>query len=519
MPSEKQCQHYERQGEPHGQPDQRSAERFFGAAPVAQGAQEKSKEQADEAVAEIESNTLEREYGRSPARLDQGVEIIGEKKADGGHGCAEREGEYHAPPSPAQGQSCQSRQGNNREPEEIPTGRTVLHHALRDGGDKETKRSKASPDQTVTGGREIDQPKIRTGEGQKQSDRGIEQQAGENDEECQRRVDDPFPRGEHPLEGSLRNWRGFIAGGRDAGNRFPTLLPHAEGDNQREDGGDQVEINWETERGALGESAGASERGSDAVHKPWIIDCAADKHGYHQTDRLPPGDLVEYLRPFCGSAAFSERIKHQCFVGTARQAFCEAAEQSVRQAKKEEQGASTDRSYAKNGHFDHHGDGRCDDERSASDPISECAGREVCADDGNCPSEVQQGVLGCAEAEVEKQHRENRIIEPRVEEHTEKDKAPPITIGCIKGIWTRHASCPIVAAFVSVATGYLNSLMAMTAVVLAAMWLLTGAAHSQEPTPLASPARTRLVVGLVESPPFCVRAEDGSWSGISVELW
>jgi polar amino acid transport system substrate-binding protein len=28
-----------------------------------------------------------------------------------------------------------------------------------------------------------------------------------------------------------------------------------------------------------------------------------------------------------------------------------------------------------------------------------------------------------------------------------------------------------------------------------------------------------LVVGLIESPPFCIRGKDGSWSGISVELW
>jgi polar amino acid transport system substrate-binding protein len=31
--------------------------------------------------------------------------------------------------------------------------------------------------------------------------------------------------------------------------------------------------------------------------------------------------------------------------------------------------------------------------------------------------------------------------------------------------------------------------------------------------------RKRLVVGLTESPPFCMQARDGSWSGISVELW
>ena len=49
--------------------------------------------------------------------------------------------------------------------------------------------------------------------------------------------------------------------------------------------------------------------------------------------------------------------------------------------------------------------------------------------------------------------------------------------------------------------------------------LFAGIADSQEPAPVPTPARTHLVVGLTQSPPFCIRDEDGSWSGISVELW
>ncbi len=44
-------------------------------------------------------------------------------------------------------------------------------------------------------------------------------------------------------------------------------------------------------------------------------------------------------------------------------------------------------------------------------------------------------------------------------------------------------------------------------------------AHSQESSRAPSPARTRLVVGLTQSPPFIMKGEDGSWTGISVELW
>jgi polar amino acid transport system substrate-binding protein len=64
-----------------------------------------------------------------------------------------------------------------------------------------------------------------------------------------------------------------------------------------------------------------------------------------------------------------------------------------------------------------------------------------------------------------------------------------------------------------------NSLFAVTVVLLAAMALLAGVACGQEPAHVPTPARPRLVVGLTQSPPFCILGEDGSWSGISVELW
>ena len=69
------------------------------------------------------------------------------------------------------------------------------------------------------------------------------------------------------------------------------------------------------------------------------------------------------------------------------------------------------------------------------------------------------------------------------------------------------------------AIAYRNSLVAFTVAVLAALLPFAGVAYSQEPAHVPTPARTRLVVGLTQSPPFCMRREDGSWSGISVELW
>jgi len=69
------------------------------------------------------------------------------------------------------------------------------------------------------------------------------------------------------------------------------------------------------------------------------------------------------------------------------------------------------------------------------------------------------------------------------------------------------------------AIAYLNSLLAAAVIILTTILLSTGDVYSQEPVASPTGARTRLVVGLTHSPPFCIHDEDGSWSGISVELW
>jgi polar amino acid transport system substrate-binding protein len=71
---------------------------------------------------------------------------------------------------------------------------------------------------------------------------------------------------------------------------------------------------------------------------------------------------------------------------------------------------------------------------------------------------------------------------------------------------------------VRLANAYGDSVVSII-VLLSALISFAGLLHSQEPAHLPSPPRTRLVVGLTQSPPFCVHQEDGSWSGISVELW
>ena len=536
IPPEKHGQHSERQHEPHRQPDQRAAEGFFGAAAVVQGAQQKGKEETDQAVTEIEGHALERKYRCPPARFDQGVQIVREEKADGDDRGAQREGEDYPPPGPAQCQPRQGRQGQDRDPGEVSCGRTSLHHPSRNRRDEETECPESGPDQTVTGCRQIDEPEVRAGESQEQSDDRVEQQAGQNHEERKRRVRNP------PTSGQDRLDSGFLARlrlglrRRGVGYRSAIWLPHAEGDHEGERRCEEIEKDWETEGRALRKSAGASERAGKRIHESGIIDRAADEHGDHQAHRLAAGNLVEYLRPLRGSPALGERIKHQCLVRAARQALRHAAEQSVRQAKQKKQSSAADRSHAKDGHFDHHCHGGGDHEWATSDPVCERAGRQIRADDSNCPSEVQQGILRRGEAEVEEHHGQYRVIKPRVEEHAEEDKAPPVAIGGIAEIGSTHASCAILSAFAclvnkslkirqrcrlwqqnSSATPRNSAAFRASLIVLAVLVLFAGVADSQEPAP-AIP-RPHLVVGLMQSPPFCIRGEDGSWSGISVELW
>jgi polar amino acid transport system substrate-binding protein len=80
-------------------------------------------------------------------------------------------------------------------------------------------------------------------------------------------------------------------------------------------------------------------------------------------------------------------------------------------------------------------------------------------------------------------------------------------------------ACTILSAFGYVATAYRNSHMALTMVFLAALFPLARVAYSQKPAEVPTPGRARLVVGLIQAPPFSMRAENGSWSGISVDLW
>jgi Ion channel len=160
--------------------------------------------------------------------------------------------------TPHQRQSKKGRQRNNRHPAEVFCWRAPLHHPPRDRRDKEAERSERRPDQTVTGGRQIDQPEVRARERQEQSDHRVEEHACKNHEECERRVGNPRSRSQHSLDrGFLRRLRSVICD-RGVTGRLPVWLPHTEGDNERERGRDEVKINWKTQSRALGRGIGSA---------------------------------------------------------------------------------------------------------------------------------------------------------------------------------------------------------------------------------------------------------------------
>jgi hypothetical protein len=92
--------------------------------------------------------------------------------------------------------------------------------------------------------------------------------------------------------------------------------------------------------------------------------------------------------------------------------------------------------------------------------------------------------------------------------HSEKAKVSLVAIGGLAAIGITHMSCQMLLAFTGVANACRNSLVAVI-VVLTALLSFAGLAQSQEPARAPSPPRTRLLVGLTQSPPFCMRDEDG----------
>jgi len=188
-----------------------------------------------------------------------------------------------------------------------------------------------------------------------------------------------------------------------------------------------------------------AEAGKQMPHENRIVDCAAEEHGDDHADALPAHDLFEHAGPFARTAALGEGIEDERFVRAAGHAFGHPAENAVGEAEEQKYNAAVAGGGCEQAHFDDHENGGGNDKWLAANAVGEDACRQIGEDDGERPGEVEQGVLGGAEAEVEKEDGEDGIIKARVEEDAEKDEAPPVAVGIghsissihVAGIWPK----------------------------------------------------------------------------------
>jgi polar amino acid transport system substrate-binding protein len=61
--------------------------------------------------------------------------------------------------------------------------------------------------------------------------------------------------------------------------------------------------------------------------------------------------------------------------------------------------------------------------------------------------------------------------------------------------------------------------LTMIAAIAGAMLILAASAHAQSPEPADAAPQGELVLGTKDAPPFAMKAADGTWQGISIDLW
>ena len=172
-----------------------------------------------------------------------------------------------------------------------------------------------------------------------------------------------------------------------------------------------------------------AHRGEQAREEGGIVDGAADEHRDHRSDALPLHHLGQDAGPLLGPVPLRQRIEDQRLVGAAGHALGDAAEKPVRQAAEHENPPAIPRRRDEENHLGDHEACRRDDQRLPPDPVGQDTGRQVGEDDRKRPGEVHQRVLGTAEAQVEKEDRQDRVVEPGIEKNPKENEAMPISIG------------------------------------------------------------------------------------------
>ena len=143
---------------------------------------------------------------------------------------------------------------------------------------------------------------------------------------------------------------GILHGMGIASQRFPEI----EGQQQHSERAQEREGDGKAQCGRLIQGGVDAEHPERPVHESGRIDSSSGQHGDHESDRLPPGQLLQDRVPFARAAAFGQGVVDNRLVGPAGQPLGKAAQDPVRQAEEKENRAAIPRGKAENRHLSDH---------------------------------------------------------------------------------------------------------------------------------------------------------------------
>ena len=198
--------------------------------------------------------------------------------------------------------------------------------------------------------------------------------------------------------------------------------------DQDPDRAHQGERDGESKSGRLVKRRMDAEATKRPVHKAGSIDGTAREHGHHEPGRLPPGELLQDAVPFPGAVAFRQRVIDNRLVGAACEPFGKSTQDPVCQAEEKKHRSAVEWGEEENRHLCHHAASGGHEKGLSTDPIGKHSGGNIGEEAGGRPSDVEHGVLGGRQAQIEKQDCDDRVIETAGEEHPEPQEESPVPV-------------------------------------------------------------------------------------------
>lgn len=170
---------------------------------------------------------------------------------------------------------------------------------------------------------------------------------------------------------------------------------------------------------------GQAEDRTEPVQKFVVIHRRTQGHGQDEGQALGAHLPVQHQGPLLRQAAFDQAVVGQGLVAAAAHGLGQPAQDAVQEKEPEDQGTA-----GRGQRRQQHGQGkqrRGHDQQTLPAPeIGQGAGGHLGQHNGKGPGCAQQGKLLQTQAEVQKEHGKDRIVEACVEECPEEEKAPDI---------------------------------------------------------------------------------------------